>query len=244
MVRHLRFGLCLALVACIPVLARAEERAAVVDKPVEDVSPLIGKPLPPLLGPAMLTPGIMNLQKLMRDVVFLKDDKGQLLKEGGKLKTQVNTYALVMNFFATYCAPCIREIPTFNKLAQVYADRPVKFLYVNVDSEKSAEEVKAFALEKGITVEMMFPSPTQTFKAYEPRGPAHYTLPRIIVADQSGTVRQVLFGFHEDLTKQIDTVLADILNPPAAAPAPKAPAAKAPAGKAPAAKAPAGKASD
>jgi len=207
--------LVLSFLMLAPVWLRAEERAAVVDKPVNDVSPLIGKPLPPLLGPAMLAPGIMNLTKLTREVVFLKDDKGQFVKEGGKMKSRVDRYALVMNFFATYCAPCIREIPTFNKIAEVYSNRPVKFLYVNVDSEKSAEEVKAFALDKGIKVEMMFPSPTQTFKTYEPRGPAHYTLPRIIIANPDGTVVQVLFGFQDDLAKQLDSILAGILPPPA-----------------------------
>jgi thiol-disulfide isomerase/thioredoxin len=208
------FVLSLLLFALAPAFLHAEERAAVVDKSIDDVSPLIGKPLPPLLGPAMLTPGIMNLTKLTHEVVFLKDDQGRFIKEGGRMKTRLYTYALVMNFFATYCAPCIREIPTFNKIAAAYSNRAVKFLYVNVDAEKSTDEVKAFALDKGITVEMMFPSPTQTFKEYEPRGPAHYTLPRIVIADSNGKIVQVLFGFQADLSKQLDAVLAGILPPP------------------------------
>lgn len=214
MVRSLRLVPSLLLLALVPLLVHAQERPAIVDKPIADVSPLIGKPLPSLLGPAMLSPGILNLTKLTHEVVFLKDDKGQFIKENGRIKTRLDRYALVMNFFATYCKPCVREIPTFNKLAQSYAARPVKFLYVNVDEEKSTDEVKAFASDHGIKVEMMFPSPTQTFKTYEPRGPAHYTLPRIIIADASGTVVQVLFGFQEDLAKQLDTILAGILPPP------------------------------
>ena len=170
-------------------------------------SNLMGKPLPPLSGPASISRGLLNLQKYTRDLIFLKDADGKLIIENGRAKTRLDTYALVINFFATYCGPCVREIPTFNKIAASYPGKPVKFLYVNVDVEKSAEEVKAFAQQKGITVEMMFPSVSQTTKVYEID-----TLPRIVVADQDGVVRKIVYGFQENLTAQLDKEIQDILT--------------------------------
>jgi hypothetical protein len=80
----------------------------------------------------------------------------------------------------------------------------VRFLYVNVDVEKSADQVKQFALERGIKVEMMFPSVSQTVKTYQIE-----TLPRIVIADRSGTVLKVITGFQENLTAQLDGLIRD-----------------------------------
>jgi thiol-disulfide isomerase/thioredoxin len=187
--------------------AWAQGKPPVVEHPEQKASSLVGRPLPPLSGPAALSPGLLNLQKYTHDLIFLKGDDGKLIMEKGRPKTRLDTYALVMNFFATYCGPCIREIPTFNKIAASYPGKPVRFLYVNVDVEKSAEEVKAFALQKGIAVEMVFPSVSQTIKEYQID-----TLPRIVVADQAGTIQKVVMGFQEDLTAQLDREIKDILS--------------------------------
>jgi thiol-disulfide isomerase/thioredoxin len=169
-------------------------------------SPLVGKEAPMLSGPG-LDGKLMNLAKLKREVTFLKGADGKLLRgAGGKYQTETVDYVLVVNFFATYCVPCIQEIPTFNKLAESYPGKPVRFLYVNVDVEKTPQEVKRFAEQKGIAVEMMFPSVSQAVKSYQIE-----TLPRIVVVDAKGKVHTVITGFHEDLAKQLRQVIAPLL---------------------------------
>lgn len=39
----------------------------------------------------------------------------------------------VVNFWATWCAPCIREIPDFEKLNKEYSSQQVKVLLVSLD---------------------------------------------------------------------------------------------------------------
>jgi thiol-disulfide isomerase/thioredoxin len=39
----------------------------------------------------------------------------------------------VINFWATWCAPCVKEIPAFEKLHATYLDKKVKVLYVSLD---------------------------------------------------------------------------------------------------------------
>lgn len=41
----------------------------------------------------------------------------------------------VVNFWATWCAPCIAEMPTLNTLAGKYADKDVAFVAVSLDEE-------------------------------------------------------------------------------------------------------------
>ena len=39
----------------------------------------------------------------------------------------------VVNFWATWCAPCVTELPCFEKLAEEYRDTDVKFILVSLD---------------------------------------------------------------------------------------------------------------
>lgn len=39
----------------------------------------------------------------------------------------------VVNFWATWCAPCVKEMPYFEKLSQEYKDKNVEVLFVSLD---------------------------------------------------------------------------------------------------------------
>ncbi len=44
---------------------------------------------------------------------------------------------LVINFWATFCKPCIEEIPYFEKIVNSYSNKKVKFLMVSLDLKDS-----------------------------------------------------------------------------------------------------------
>lgn len=51
---------------------------------------------------------------------------------------------VVMNLWATWCAPCKLEMPTLAKLAQTYAGKPVVIVAVSIDKADALEQAKAF----------------------------------------------------------------------------------------------------
>jgi thiol-disulfide isomerase/thioredoxin len=51
---------------------------------------------------------------------------------------------VVMNLWATWCAPCKLEMPTLAKLAQEYAGKPVAVVAVSIDTPEALDQAKAF----------------------------------------------------------------------------------------------------
>ena len=45
----------------------------------------------------------------------------------------------LVNFWATWCTPCVEEIPAFEKINQEYKDKKVKVLLVSLDFPKRIE---------------------------------------------------------------------------------------------------------
>lgn len=51
---------------------------------------------------------------------------------------------VVMNIWATWCAPCVLEMPTLAKLQASYAGKPVEVVAVSIDSEIAVDKAKMF----------------------------------------------------------------------------------------------------
>ena len=63
---------------------------------------------------------------------------------------QENDAALtVVNFWATWCAPCVEEFPYFVQLGKDLADQGVEVFFVSMDFEDEKPAVEAFLAEQG-----------------------------------------------------------------------------------------------
>ncbi len=96
----------------------------------------------------------------------------------------VSGKAKVVNVWATWCAPCIKEMPVLNEVAAKYKDRDVAFVAVAVD-EEGAAKVEPF-LKKG-TVKIDF---RVAFAAIDDLGPMNvvFPIPDTVVLDANNNV--------------------------------------------------------
>lgn len=59
----------------------------------------------------------------------------------------------VVNFWATWCKPCVEELPAFDKLSRAEANNPVVVLLVSVDSPNDRNaKVETFLRKRGFRV--------------------------------------------------------------------------------------------
>jgi thiol-disulfide isomerase/thioredoxin len=56
---------------------------------------------------------------------------------------------VVLNLWATWCGPCVLEMPTLAKLQAEYAGKPVEVVAVSVDSPSAIDKAKQFIAQHG-----------------------------------------------------------------------------------------------
>lgn len=67
--------------------------------------------------------------------------------DGAGKPTKISDFkgkVVVLNVWATWCAPCITEMPTLAKLQAAYAGQPVEVVAVSIDSETAATKARLF----------------------------------------------------------------------------------------------------
>jgi thiol-disulfide isomerase/thioredoxin len=115
---------------------------------------------------------------------------------------------VVIDFWASWCAPCRKELPALDTLARGYADakKPVVILAVNVDKERGNAEKLLGSLRIGALRVLLDP---------EGKVPSAYdvpTMPTSIVVDAKGLVREVNAGFEPGDEKKIAAQIDGLLR--------------------------------
>ena len=64
----------------------------------------------------------------------------------------------VVDFWATWCQPCIRSMPRLVDLSEAYKDKGVSFIGISVDSPRNLSKVKPFARSMGIRYPILLDS--------------------------------------------------------------------------------------
>lgn len=61
----------------------------------------------------------------------------------------------IVNFWATWCVPCVKELPAFNMVHDLYKDKPVKVLLVSFDfKEQYPAKLQSWVAKKKLRPEV------------------------------------------------------------------------------------------
>jgi thiol-disulfide isomerase/thioredoxin len=115
---------------------------------------------------------------------------------------------VVMNIWATWCAPCVLEMPTLAALQKRYAGKPVKVVAVSVDQEDDLAKAQAF-IAKHAPLDFYVDRERKISFVLTPPAPG---MPTTVIYGPDGVERARLAGeadwTSEEAVAVIDQVLA------------------------------------
>lgn len=86
----------------------------------------------------------------------------RIQKEGDKM--------VVVNFWSTTCAPCVRELPDFMIINEKFKNNPqFKMILVSLDRAKDKEKVIQFIKKKNLTAEVILLDDIKRMNTWIPR---------------------------------------------------------------------------
>ncbi len=134
----------------------------------------------------------IKLKKLNGQSVMLQN----YLKEG----------PVLINFWATWCAPCKKEMVYLDQFEKKYKDKGLSILAVSTDSQKSLSQVRSYIRSKKYTFEVFQDPNSQTFKKLNGN-----LMPTNILINKDGKILWRHYGYlpgdETEMEKEIKSAL-------------------------------------
>lgn len=112
---------------------------------------------------------------------------------------------VILDFWATWCGPCVRALPTLSEVAAAYKDKGVHLFAVN--QREDADKIKDFLKEEKLNVTVALDPEGQSGKIYEADA-----IPQTVVIGKDGVVQAVHVGLLPDLKQQLQGELDTLLS--------------------------------
>lgn len=103
---------------------------------------------------------------------------------------QMRGKVVLVNYWATWCPPCRKELPSMNRLSERLAGKP--FVILGVNAGDSAEDIRAFLEKVPVNFPIVLDEDGKSLKPWQV-----FAFPTSYVVDKQGRVRMGLFGSME-----------------------------------------------
>jgi thiol-disulfide isomerase/thioredoxin/outer membrane protein assembly factor BamB len=148
-------------------------------------------------GPAEVSPLV---GKAAPDIALKQLDGGDF-----RLKDHRDQAVVMLDFWATWCGPCVQELPILTEVAAAYKDKGVVFCGINLREKTDA--IQSFLKEKKLDFTVALDAEGQVGEAYLAQA-----IPQLVLIDKQGTVQSVHVGYNpgikSTLSKELDDLLA------------------------------------
>jgi peroxiredoxin len=120
------------------------------------------------------------------------------------LASHIGRNVVMLDFWATWCGPCVQEMPLLTEVAREFAAQGVVLCAVN--QREDARTVRAFLTRQKLDIQVALDSHGEAANKYDVRG-----LPTLVLIDKSGIIQSVHVGFRPDIQTVLRRELTEIL---------------------------------
>ena len=112
-------------------------------------------------------------------------------REGGTVTlSDLQGQVVLINFWATWCGPCRKEMPLLEALYQRY--EPLGFTLLGVNVEEGGADAEAFLKDTPVSFPVLFDPQNQVSKLYDVSA-----MPSTVLVDRNGNMRYLHHGYQE-----------------------------------------------
>jgi len=122
-----------------------------------------------------------------------------------KLSQLLTHGPVIVDFWATWCKPCIKGFPGLQQINDKYKAQGLTVLAVSVDSPKSRERVAPFIKSQKYTFEVLYDVDGKVAKKY-----SAVAIPRTVVINSKGEIVFVSTGYRPSNEVQLDAVVKEL----------------------------------
>jgi peroxiredoxin len=96
---------------------------------------------------------------------------------------------VLLNIWATWCTPCIVEMPTMEALHREFKDTDLRVVAVSIDQPQTENAIRDFVTKLGLTFEVLHDPEGDITRAYQATG-----YPETFVIGRDGVIRKKVIG--------------------------------------------------
>ena len=112
---------------------------------------------------------------------------------------------VLVNFWATWCAPCLQEMPHLNRLHERYRNSGFVLLGVNIDDDPRA--AAALATKLGLRFPVLLDTDKKVSRVYDMSA-----MPATLLIDRDGRVRHIHRGYRDGVEKTYEEQVRSLLK--------------------------------
>jgi peroxiredoxin len=125
-----------------------------------------------------------------------------------RLADHLGKKVILLDFWATWCAPCKVEMPFLERLYKNHKDKGLMVMAISMDDPTDEADVNAFIRSRGFTFLVAIDKDTTVVNIYNPKRTAPFSL--IIGLD--GKVRKSYEGFQMGDQSMIELEILSLLS--------------------------------
>ncbi len=126
-----------------------------------------------------------------------------------KLSDYLGENVVLLDFWATSCAPCLAVMPHIQELHEKYEDDGLKVIGISEDLPRNLSSVKAKARELGVTYTIVLDKNAAALQAYQGGDTG---IPFIVIIDSSGAICETFRRIQPGDEDKIESAVRDALG--------------------------------
>lgn len=124
-----------------------------------------------------------------------------------RLSEVVGKKVILLDFWATFCDPCLLAMPHLNDLYKKYEDQGFVILGVNIDGPESLSRVRSEVRKMGLDFPILLDPETHALALYNPKTSAPFSL----LIDREGNIVKKKEGFSPSDVPALEKAIVDAL---------------------------------